>query len=134
VEINGNPIGANADFTFGGVFWTEADKPVAAFPGGKLETKWVEGDKDGKVRVRIVSEVTGDKDKGYTYTYTVENTGDKAIHFQWAGWKGDIDPKKAFTKTEHSEKVTEERSEIAKIEFKGEAEVQMKCNLWVRPK
>jgi hypothetical protein len=75
---------------------------------GTLEAKLIDGDEKGKVRVRVASEVTGDKAKGYTYTYVVENRTDKPIKFKWAGLAGTVAAGKSFTKSEPSKELTRE--------------------------
>src|SRR5262249_15126807 len=69
--------------------WVESNAtPVRVHPGAKLEAKLIDGGPTGKVLVRCVSEVTGDKDKGYAYTLTIENLSSDAVSFKWAGLRG----------------------------------------------
>jgi len=122
-------------FSFPGGCWTEAENPVAAFPGGKLETGLLDGDLKGKELLRAVSEVTGDKEKGYTYSYVIENLSDRSLGFRWNGMREKLGPKKSYTKKVASEKLTEEKSELITIDFDdGEATIVMKTNLWAPPK
>jgi hypothetical protein len=132
VAISGG-VTDGEQFSFGSMCWSESNKHVAAFPGGKLEAKLVHS--DGKVRVRLLSEVVGDKEKGYVYKYTVENLTNQPCQFQWAGLKGKLKPKKAFTKEERSASLTEERSGQAILDFDGgEATIHIRANLWAMPK
>jgi hypothetical protein len=114
--------------------WLESGREVTAFPGGKLEAKLIDGGEKGKVLVRCASEVTGDRDKGYTYTYTVENLTDKPISFRWADLEGKVAPGKTYTKSEPSKKLTVEKSDLLTIETQNGSEFAVRANVWARPK
>ncbi len=121
--------------------WLEAGPGPWAEPGrSPLEAKLIEGDAKGKVLVRCASDVSGDKDKGYTYTYTVENRSDKPVQFKWAGFEGKIEPGKSFTKTQQSKEQTREESGRAEFDFGDHKEFTIPAvfaipaNLWGRPK
>ncbi|HEY1379001.1 MAG TPA: hypothetical protein VGF55_19530 [Gemmataceae bacterium] len=133
--LTGAITGNADDFASGGMYWSASANKIAAFSGGKLEAKLIDGDKTGKVRVRFASEVTGDKDKGYTYSYTVENLGDRPLFFKWAGFEGKVEPKKTVTKGERSDKLTEQQTDLATIDFEGgEATFAIRANHWAKPK
>jgi hypothetical protein len=127
-------VAEGSDFAFSPSCWVESDVPAKAFPGGKLEAKLIDGDEKGKVLVRCVSEVTGDKEKGYAYAYTVENLTDKPVQFKWAGLEGKIEPKKSFTKSERSDMLTKEHSELLTLDFGEKREFAIRANLWAMPK
>jgi hypothetical protein len=121
--------------------WREANPGPWADPGrAALEAKLIEGDEKGKVLVRCASDVTGDKNKGYTCTYTVENLSDKAVQFKWAGFEGKIEPGKSFTSSQQSKEQTREESGLAEFDFGDHKEFTvpavfaMPANLWARPK
>jgi len=133
--VSGAVTGEEGDFSFPSGCWTEAEKTVAAFPGAKLATKLLDGDLKGKELVRVVSEVTRDKAKGYTYSYEVKNLSDRVVHFRWGGMRQNLEPKKSFRKEEVSDKLTHEKSELMTIDIDGgEATMVMKANLWAPPK
>jgi hypothetical protein len=121
--------------------WREANPGPWAEPGRVvLEAKLIEGDENGKVMVRCASDVTGDKDKGYTYTNTVENLSDKPVQFKWAGFEGKIEPGKSFIKSLSSKEQTREESGLAEFDFGDHREFTVpavfaiRANLWARPK
>src|SRR5262249_19757684 len=133
-SVRGWAVGVDR-FAHTATSWTESDRALTAFPGGKLEAKLIDGDAKGKELLRVTSEVTGDKEKGYTYSYVVENLSDRSLGFRWGGMREKLGPKKSFTKKEVSEKLTEEKSELLTIDFDdGEATIVMKTNLWAPPK
>jgi hypothetical protein len=115
--------------------WFESNAaPVKAQTGAKLEAKLIDGGPTGKVLVRCVSEVTTDKEKGYTYTLTIENLSTEAVSFKWAGLKGKIEPKKSFTQSESATTLTNEQSGLATLDFGNKREFGIRANFWQRPK
>jgi hypothetical protein len=132
--VTGWAVGVE-EFSHSAASWTESKRPVAAFPGGKLEAKLIDGDAKGKELLRVRSEITGEKEKGYTYSYVIENLSDRGLGFRWAGMREKLAPKKSFTKKEVSDKLTEEKSDLMTIDFDdGEATIVMRTNLWAVPK
>jgi hypothetical protein len=116
-------------------YWVEPENTTArAFPGGRLEAKLIDGDEKGKVLVRCASRITGDEAKGYTYTYSVENLTDRPVRFKWAGMEGEVGPKKSFTKSEQTDKLTKEQSEILTLDFGDKREFAIRAHLWAMPK
>src|SRR5262249_17179048 len=103
--VTGTPDVGTNQFVFTPCRCGEVGANARAFPGGRLEAKPVEGDANGQVLVRCASRVTGDADKGYEYTDTVENLSGKPLHFKWAGGEGSVEPGKTYTKTERSGKL-----------------------------
>jgi hypothetical protein len=107
--------------------------PVALGPDGVGEDVPVRPSPSG-IRCRFACAVTGDKDKSYAYTYTVENGDEKAVSFRWAGLSGTRKPHDEFTMTEATAKLTNEQSEVAVMDFAGgEPSIQIKTNVWTRP-
>ena len=120
---------------FPAVQWFESNTAaIKAQPGDKLEAKLVDGGANGKALVRCISEVTGDKEKGYTYTLTIENLSTEAVSFKWAGLKGKIEPKKSFTHSESATTLTNEQSGLATLDFGNKREFGIRANFWDRPK
>src|SRR5262245_24319780 len=122
-------VNGNLDSTFNANRWVEANQPpVKAHPGAKLEARLIDGGSTGKVLVRCVSEVTGDKEKGYTYTLTIENLSTEAVSFTWAGLKGKIEPKKTFAKSDSATTLTTEQSGLATFDFGSKREFGIRAN------
>jgi hypothetical protein len=114
--------------------WRESGAAAQAFPGGILEAKLIEGDAKGKALVRCLCAVTGSKDKGYAYAYTVENLTENPLRFKWAGLEGEIGPKRDFLKVEQSKELMAEASDLAILNFGDQQEFIIRANFWARPK
>jgi hypothetical protein len=131
--VRGSAAPVPDDFQIGGVCWAEARKAVPAQPGASQEAKLIAGDVNGKVRVRLACAVAGDGKKGYAYTYTIENGDSKEVTVRWAGFSATLKPKETFTKSVPTAKLTDERAEMAVIDFgDGEATVHLKTNVWLK--
>jgi len=129
VRVNGN-----LDSSFNANRWLEANQPPAtAHPGAKLEAELIDGGPTGRVLVRCVSEVTGDKEKGYKYTLTIENLSTDAVSFKLAGRKGLIEAKQTFTKSESFRTLTTEQSGLLTLDFGNKLEFGIRANFWDRP-
>ncbi len=122
------------DSTFTANRWGESDLGIRNDAGRGVDAKLIEGGKNGTVLVRCACEVTGDKAKGYTYTYTVENLTDKPVRFKWAGLEGEVGPKKTFTRAEPSNEFTWEESGLAEFDFGEKRQFAIRANVWARPK
>jgi hypothetical protein len=114
--------------------WVESNGAAGAYPGRTLEAKLIEGGANGTVLAWCKSEVTGDKEKGYTYTYTVENRTEKPVTFKWAGLEGKVEPKKTFSKSEPGKVLSNEESGALTLDWGDKREFAIRANFWARPK
>ena len=114
--------------------WAESDLKAKAYPGHTLEAMLIDGGPTGTVLVRCSSDVSGDAEKGYTYTWNVENRTAAAVKVKWAGVEGTVEPKKTLTKTTTAKDLTLEQSEIAAVELADKRAYTFRANVWAAPK